>query len=475
MKNLTPQQFRCGKISRRAFATSAFAAWGTFAIRHALAADAADIPDYWKASLDRVVERIAALRARGAGEASFFFTDVHNAASGMNSGRLIGELVTRTNCRRAFCGGDIPCAYGGTTFKATLDLALENYRRHWVDPILDRGGLLVSAKGNHDFTIRQSADVVAGYTYADSAACAFLTQSHRQPFTVSNPDDPIACYCYRDVPAERLRLIVVDSTDRANANPDTPWGVVYGLHQPQLEWLADVAFATIPDGWSAIVMQHIPCAPIVESGGITSSLVQLRQLMEAYQNRGKITLFGKVRDYSTATGRILINLTGHHHADRWTFLNGIHHLTIACDAVYGDMIHNSPFCNSASFVRTRGTEHEHAFDAIQWSAAEDVVFATRVGEGQNRALHISPRTITPGDSFRFESTLLEGPVTWAAYDGDTFTYNNNATTVDTRWSFNNAHGTITADGIFRAGTPGSVVVLALDANFNKEIFGVTVS
>lgn len=462
-------------LSRRGFVAGGLATLAASRLGRAWAAATSPVPDYWRTSLDAVAGRIAALRSAGAGEASFFFTDVHDASNSLRSGPLIAELVKLTGCRRAFFGGDIPCAYGNANYKATLDLALETYLRNWADPILAAGGQLVTAKGNHDFTIRESASSSAGYTYSDAAAREFIAASHRRPFTVTNPADPIACYCYRDVPAERLRWIVADSQDRASTNPNQYWGVGYGMHQAQLEWMADVALGTLPAGWSAIVMHHIPCAPIVESGGVTSSLVTFRQVLEAYQNRGKVTLFGRERDFADARGRIIVDLTGHHHADRWTFYNGIHHLTVSCDAYYNDMKGNSPFCNAASFVRTRNTAHEHVVDAIQWSPVDDVLYATRLGEGQDRAIHVTPVVLAERAVRRFESKVLAGQVTWACYDGDTFTYNGSATDVDNRWQFNAVHGTIAADGTFRAGTPGPSVVFAMDAAFNKEIFGVTVT
>ena len=462
-------------LSRRNFVAGGLASLAVVRWGRVRAAEASVLPDYWRAPLDAVAGRIAALRSAGAGEASFFFTDVHDAANSLRSGPLIAELVKLTGCRRAFFGGDIPCAYGNANYKATLDLALETYLRNWADPILGADGQLVTAKGNHDFTIRESASSSAGYTYSDAYAREFIVASHRRPFTVTNPADPLACYCYRDVPAERLRWIVADSQDSASVNPNQYWGVGYGMHQAQLEWMADVALGTLPAGWSAIVMHHIPCAPIVESGGVISSLVTFRQVLEAYQNRGKVTLFGRERDFADARGRILVDLTGHHHADRWTFYNGIHHLTVSCDAYYNDMRGDSPFCGGVQFVRTRNSVHEHVVDAIQYSPSADALFATRLGEGMDRAFHVTPVTVARGDSRQFESTLLSGPVTWAAYDGDGASYDSGASGVDNRWKFFNAHGTVGSDGTFRAGTPGSSVVFAMDAAFNKEIFGVTVT
>jgi len=461
------------KLSRKAFLAGTAATVASFWVRRVKAVGA--VPDYWQAPLDAVASRIAALRAAGAGEASFFFTDAHVAANALKSGTLIAELVKTTGCRRAFFGGDTPCAYGGPNYKAMLDAALATYLRHWADPILAAGGHLVTAKGNHDFTIRESSASSAGSTYSDAFAREYIAASHRRPFTVTNPADPIACYCYRDVPAERLRWIVADSQDRASSNPDAYWGVSYGMNQPQLEWMADVALGTLPAGWSAIVMHHIPCAPIVEPGGITSSLVTFRRLLEAYQNRTAITLFGKTRDFAGARGRILLDLTGHEHADCWTFLNGVHHLTVACDAWYNDMRGGSPFCGGHPFVRTTGTAHEHVVDAIQYSSVADVLFATRLGEGMNRCFHVTPVTVMRGASHRFESTHLTGPVTWACYDGDAAGYDSSGSSAETRWTFSSTHGTVESDGTFRAGTAGSSSVFAMDANFNKEIFGVTVT
>ena len=461
-------------LSRRSFLASGVSACAAACLRSAHAASADALPDYWCAPLDAVASRVCALRTDGAGEAFFFFTDVHTAANALHSGALVAELVSRTGFTRAFCGGDVPVAYGGSSFKATLDLSMENYRRHWIDPIGEAGGLLLTAKGNHDFSIRESSSSTAGYTYSDAAARAFIMTSNHRPFAITNPADPIACYCYRDVPSARVRYIVADSCDRASANPNQAWGVSYGMHDEQLAWMADVAFGTVPDGWGVVVMQHIPCAPIVESGGIVSSLVTFRQLMEAYQNRGRISIAGAERDFASAGGCVLANITGHHHADRWTFLNGIHHVTIACDAWYNDYRNDSPFCGTLP-TRGHGTANEHVVDAFQWDASRGLLHETRLGPGQNKCFHVTPVRLAAGATHVFTATQLTGAVSWTCYDGDTFTYNDAGTSSETCWTFANQHGTIDANGFFRAGASGSSVVVAMDGNLNKEIFGVTVT
>ena len=158
-------------------------------------------------------------------------------------------------------------------------------------------------------------------------------------------------------------------------------------------------------------------------------------------------------------------------------MKGILHVTEPCDAAYSDYIVGSaPWCGDLPSKRA-GAVTEQTFDAVQLDLAREMVYFTRVGGGQDRAIHTRAREVKAGSTCPFASTQLQltGPVTWACYDGDRVTYKRNPKNRYTSLvEYRNDYATIAPDGTLTALKPGSVMVLAMDAARNKEIFPVTV-
>ncbi len=430
-----------------------------------------DLPAYYDDYLNRLAGRINTLSGgEGVTDGFYFFTDPHIPHNMCKSGKMIARLVRNTGLKKVFCGGDFPCAFGT---KDVIDSTVEKYGTQWIAPIQAAGGTLYTAKGNHDFTVRTSRDEKTGYTYSSEAARDLVMSWDGCRMAVTNAADPTACYYYIDNPAAKIRYLVADSTDRASENPNVPWGVRYGMHETQLVWLASRAFATLPPGYAVVVIHHIPAAPVLANPDETKVLAPFRELMEAYQNRGKALLYGKEYDFAEAKGRILFDLTGHRHADGQTFYRGILHVTIACDAAYGDYCKRSPFCGTLP-QKQSGTVYEQTFDAFHLDPADGLVYATRVGGGQDRLWHTQPLEVKAGGTLKLAAAKLAGPVTWACFDGDRAETDKTAKTADAYLKFHRDHGTIAADGTFSALTPGDVMVLAMDAKLNKEFFCVTV-
>ena len=118
---------------------------------------------------------------------------------------------------------------------------------------------------------------------------------------------------------------------------------------------------------------------------------------------------------------------------------------------------------------------EQTFDAVQLDLAREMVYFTRVGGGQDRAIHTRAREMKVGATCSFTSTQLTGPVTWACYDGDRVTYKPNPKNRYTSLvEYHNDYATIAPDGTLTALKSGPVMVLAMDAARNKEIFPVSV-
>lgn len=469
--------------TRRTFLHGGACAVVAAATRSGAAGTLAPLPDYWTAATSAAAARVNALRST-TDDAIWFVTDVHAHANRMWNGRILADLIARTNCRNVFCGGDIPVAYGdkATYSGGSLDGALEKYTNLLVDPVLAAGGRFYGAKGNHDFTVNAVNGTTTygtgvSHTYSAAFARQFIMASQPRPFAVTNAQDPLACYYWRDAPHARVRYIVVDTSDSDHAESTKAWGVGYGMHATQIDWLAKYALGTLPAGWGAVIIGHIPLAPIVGTEyGVTSyNFARFHQVLEAYRRREKITPFTTEHDFTQARGDILFCLSGHHHADRFTCFNGILHVTQCCDATYGEYKNRSPFCGALP-NRTSGTVNEQAIDCYQIASGRGLVHATRIGAGgENRVFHTNPATVAAGGTHAFRATHLKGPLTWACFDGETATLDDKATTAEGYLTFAHAHLVSVADGVLTAGSAGSGVVVAMDAAFNKEVFGVTVA
>ena len=443
----------------------------------AAAADEAAMPlgDYWTAHLAAVAEKVKA-HAATAADGFWFITDLHITANRRQSGKALAALTALTPLKKTFCGGDLPEAFAArfASDKAGVDFAVDFYRLFWRDPIEGSGQSLYTAKGNHDFTIRHDAKTDAGFTCSGLEAKNIIMGSKGCANVVTNPDDPTACYYYFDNADAKIRYVVADTTDAIDPNR-TWWAVRYGMHEVQMKWLADRAVATIPAGWCAVLVHHIPFTGCVGSDGDEKTFRPFRTFLEAYQNRGKISFCGKDYDFSGAQGRILMSITGHQHAERQTFQKGILHVTEPCDAAYGDYILGSrPWCGDLPSKKA-GTVYEQTFDAVQLDPARNLVRFTRVGGGQDRVIHAETLVTKVGVPLRLEAKLLTGPVTWGCYDADRIVYTPNP---KSRYNpfvdYGNDIATIAADGVLAAKKPGETMVVAMDANLNKEIFPVRV-
>lgn len=407
-------------------------------------------------------------------ESFFFVTDLHNPSNHAYSGQMLAELTPLTRIWKTFCGGDLPGAYrrSGRTAREEAEWAWDKYRAGWVDPILAAGGVVYTARGNHDLSVRDDASGTSGATLSGVETRARFALSHRRPYAVSNPSDPTACYFYRDVPSAKIRYVVADSSDLTADDPSRGWGVTYGVRETQLVWLADVAFGTLPANWDVILVQHIPPAPVVsDASGEEPSLRDFRLLTEAFQNRRVFSLGARTWDFAGATGRILLNLSGHEHADRWSHWNGIPYITVACDASYADYRIWSPYCGTLP-AKAASTIYAQTFDAVRISADHETILLQRIGGGQDRLLHTRARQVSAGATVRLSAPSLGTAPTWVAYDGDKVEQNAKVTDPMDFCTFHHDHASVSASGVVTGGTPGSSMVFAHDADYRKEMYCV---
>ena len=444
-------------MNRREFLKAGLAVSATAIADWRLFAEEEGLPAYYGEHLAKVVARVGAL-AVSCADGFWFITDLHTPANKLKSGPLLTRLVKTTPIRKVLSGGDLPEAFGGggEKDKMTVDRTIDVWRSVYVQPIEAAGGTVYASKGNHDFTVRSSMEEETGFTYSGLEAKRILTEGNEHRGAVTNPDDPEACYYYFDNPAAKLRYIVADTTDSVTSERPF-WAVVYGMHKRQLDWLETQAFGTLPAGWSAVVMHHIPVTGVVGSDEDVKTFASFRGILNKYHDR------------------ILLDLTGHHHCEMQTFQNGIWHVTNPCDAAYRDYINRSkPWCPDLP-KKDAGTIYEQTFDAVQIDTVRSLIHFTRVGGGGNRTLHCRPTAVTVGESAKF-ATALAGRITWGCYDADRA---DNKPDPTSRWTklavYHNDVATISPDGVLTAHKPGESVVVALAENGDKELFPTRVA
>ena len=459
-------------LSRRGFLRLGAAGAAMTAADWRLWAADEGLPAYYGEHLAKVAARLRALSAT-CDDAFFFITDLHIPSNRCVSGRILAKLVAETDVKKVLCGGDLTEAFGG---KASVDRTIAAYREQWVAAVERTGGAFFPAKGNHDLTIRDSPTAQSGFTYDGKTARDILMDTAAvKANAVTNPDDPEACYYYVDSPKAGIRYIVADTTDSIRTDR-TYWAVLYGMGERQLRWLAEKALATIPSGWAALVMQHIPMTGVVSGeSGNGQLFAPWRNLLEAYQNRGKASIGGREYDFSKAGGVLLCNLTGHEHAERQTFQRGLWHITEPCDAAYSDYIVGSvPWCANLP-TKEKGTIFEQTFDAVHLDVRRRALHFTRIGGGSDRTIHLAARQAQTGKPMKFAAPEGMGAVTWGCYDADRVkSVQNPKNKYQHFCRYFNDVAEIAADGTFTAKKPGESIVLATASSGEKEVFAVHV-
>ncbi len=438
----------------------------------------AALPPCFEEGLTGVVARINAHVATCT-DGFWFMTDPHFPKNAGHAGAMIAELAGKVPLDKVFCGGDIPYAYvadGKTSCREELRRNCEEFGKTFVEPVVHAGLRAYMVRGNHDFTICRDTTFQTGTTLSGEETRRWILGEFTDRGVVANDADPEACCYYFDNPDARIRYIAADTTDSAESG-DIAWGVRTGMREPQLRWLAETALGTLGDGWNAVLIHHAPMAGLVGTDADERVYADFRHICEAYQNRTVTDICGKRYDFAEAKGRILLSLSGHHHAERQTFQNGILHVTEPCDMLDSGIDYKfgaGPWCGDLP-TRKEGGPYEHTFDAVQLDTERGLVHFTRVGGGQDRTIHLEPLRLRAGGRLSLEARHLAGPVTWGSHDADGIDWRTNPIS---KWCpiavFRNECTSVTPDGEFHGIRHGEAVAIAMDGCLNKEIWPVTV-
>lgn len=474
-----------GGVSRRAFLSEGFLlAIGAITppVREILAAAdprLMELPPYYRDYLGLIAGKVNAIAKRTV-DGFWFITDLHVQSNRFQSGKALVALSKKAPAlTKTICGGDIPGAFNQPenpkTDQQALDGMVEKYISRWVRPIEAAGMDFYGIRGNHDFFILHKPGKEDGYAYSAIETHNVVMDTNACRRAITNSNDPEACYYYFDNPTAKIRYVITDTTDWTDKHPVRRWNIRFGMRKTQMSWLADHAIAALPAGWSAVVAGHVPLTSVVGFDVEEKRYRAFRQFLEAYQNRQKVSLCGKSYDFTEAKGQILLCISGHYHAERTNFHNGILHMTEPCDAAYWDYIWGSAPWSGGLPVKKAGTIYEQTFGAVQLDSQNGLVYVTRFGGGQDRVAHTRAQTVQVGKTLQVKSALLKGPVTWCCYDADRLgTKPNPASEYNPLVNYYNRIATISDKGVLIPKCAGEVVVMARDGHLNKEIFPVAI-
>ena len=453
----------------------------TLALPKSMLADAVSaagsLPGYYASYLDAIAQKVAEDAAKGAANGFFFFTDPHVAANYCQSGFVIADLVKRTDLKRVVCGGDFSAAFSdGADPKTFVDCLYAKMERLWRDPIEEAGGLLFTAKGNHDMRVWKGRDLKGGWVYSSVHTREMLMATKESANVVQNPDEKTGMYFYRDDDAAKTRYIVADTTDGVCKEdmPDTGRDFGCYMREDQLRWIAEVALGTVPAGFGVVVIQHIPLTPFTGHIKEIGRFEDFRRTLEAYQARGKVETKAGSFDFSSRNGGdIVMDISGHTHSDEFAFYNGILHVSETCDAYYSDPAYRTPFSGRLFKDRKarKGTVMEQAFDVVRFGGG--AVRTTRIGPGQDRVFRLKPVVLKTGEKLRLEPPE-RADAKWCAFDSWDVKENRNEKDPAKYWTFSNEIADVSPDGVLAAKSPGWATAVAIAPDFRKEIVGIQV-
>lgn len=332
-----------------------------------------EVPDYYKSQLKK---KTWLIKKDSKKCASFIYvTDTHVNSNGMHSPLLIRHLLDNTDVKTVIWGGDAISTYG------------DNIDEQWekqlqFDSILNGACNIYKVRGNHDFmtTIRKGQD--EGYTYSNEKTAELLMKGcpaniHR------NATDKGGCYYYFDDEKQRIRFIILDTNDSVTSE-NIPRGNIVGVHNRQLQWVADSALSTTPEEYGLIFVSHIPIATDIYPKKYKFD--DVRKLIEGTASRSKGETGGVRYDFSRLKDvKVLMCIAGHLHRDSHIYINGILYVTIPCDAAIEKV--NRKYTAGKSY-RKFGTINEQCFDCFCIDREKNEVNIYRIGFGVDRHFRI---------------------------------------------------------------------------------------
>lgn len=294
------------------------------------------------------------------------------------------DIANRTNIRFIMLGGDI-------IDRETSHAVIFAIYNEVFSGVKDSRRPVLMILGNHDDNpYTNNVPLTKGQAralFVDAGSDAIV------------PPDAEKSYYYFDQLG--YRFICLDAIDYPSGKNGSNW---WGFSQGQVEWLAGVLAET---SQKVVILSHITLDEdhnswnLGNNGGYTKDV---RDLLEAYNGRISITLYGNTYNYSGATGKVLYTHAGHAHFDEQYTKTGttipllittcaknqesLSGLELVSGNTYQAVEDQSNPWNTLGWTcrfwpnRTLETINEAAFDVV--SVGSDTVKVFRVGAGEDR-------------------------------------------------------------------------------------------
>lgn len=402
------------------------------------------IPPYFVSQLNG---KIGAIKEKSREGASFvFITDTHVKSNEMHSPQLIRYVLDQTDMHTVIWGGDAMMQYGGT-------IAEQWKEQLRFDSILKGACDYYKVRGNHDFSILSKDGSIEKLLLSNEESANLLFDNapsgiHR------NMKDSGGCYYYFDNTESKLRFVIFDTTDSVPSAVRS-WGNIPYVHDKQLQWIADSAISTTPQGYDLIFVSHIPIPK--KRTDSKPTLWKVRQLIDGINSKSSGDLYEVKYDFTNLKDvRVLMCLAGHVHSDTQNYSNDVLYVTTANDGKWNIKTKKN-IHTSQSRV---GTVSEQCFDCFCISKDRTMVHAYRIGYGNDRHFHLEPLKVAVNRQERIKS-IFKDPVQYT----DLSAKKNSATSRVL---------SIAADGSMRGLRKGRTTVAVSDNEGNKDFFYIIV-
>lgn len=379
-------------------------------------------------------------------DAFLFWTDSHTNANALSTPYVMKEVLRQVSSSsdKVIWGGDAMPAFANGIDEYW-------YAQERMNEVVETFARNYNVRGNHDLTVKSSAESSNGRTFPQTLTAQLLFESTDYA-VLRNPDDPAGCYYYFDEPEARLRYIVLETTD-STGDPGQPWGVRGTVGETQVNWVFNHVIPQTPSGYSLIFITHIPLIADMSKG---HDLVHLREAIEGIP--------GKRPDL-----RVLMVLSGHMHYDYTSYENGILHVVSCSNAYYRDFRCSPLHADDAKMVP--GSGNEQSFDYVSIDRDSNHIRMVRFGPCSSRVFSTQPHRMKVGQtiSLRSEKEVRE----WIIHDS-----RGNVCEplpgYQSLWIWKQNTATIDSLGTVHAIAPGEAVAIALTKDGREEYHYIAV-
>lgn len=290
-----------------------------------------EIPPYWETEMETAVETLKSNELTiGENVVEFvFITDVHWSLNAKNSPSLVRYILD--NYR------DIPVIFGGDAIGSKQDTKALAYAE--LREFTGAFGNIIYAIGNHDANKEDGTDSSVHLTNGE--VYALLPKNSEGVYGCVTTGDTMGMYF--DNPSHNVRYIIIRRENKSTLSGSDV-----------LQYMAD-RMAETPDGWTHIIVMH-----------------------DGFYNIS--TVSAAVSGALTGTKKAVV-FCGHNHANKSQVSDGITFISTQTDAVN---VNTHP---TDCAPMTIATTTEQAFDVMQIDLANQTVYATRVGAGDDRTIN----------------------------------------------------------------------------------------